>query len=118
MVYPCYAIQRRCLPISILHLFQALSIMKEVEDRDGEAKILSGIAGVYRRTGKPQEALELFKRILSLRRELEDRAEEAATLNNMATVYRALDQPEEALKLYEQALPIMREMENRAGEAT
>ena len=79
---------------------------------------MNGIAGVYRRTGKQQEALELFKQILSLRRDSGDRAGETVTLNNMTTVYRALDQPEEALKLYEQALPIMREVENRAGEAT
>ena len=96
---------------------QALSILREVEDRDGEAATLSNMAGVYRAIGQPQQALKLYEQTLPTIREVGDRAGEATVLNNIAEVYRAMSQPQQALKLYEQALPIMKEVGDRAGEA-
>jgi hypothetical protein len=76
------------------------------------------MALVYRTTGQPKRALELYEQALPLTREVGDRAGEAATLNNIAGVYDATGQPKRALELYEQALPLTREVGDRAGEAT
>jgi tetratricopeptide (TPR) repeat protein len=94
-----------------------LPLMREVGDRAGEATTLNNIAEVYRTTGQPQRALELFEQVLPLMREVGNRAGEATTLNNMALVYRATGQSQRALELYEQVLPITHEVEYRAGEA-
>jgi tetratricopeptide (TPR) repeat protein len=76
------------------------------------------MAEVYRATGQPQRALELYEQALPLMQEVGNRAWEATTLNNIALVYDATGQPKRALELYEQALPINREVGNRAMVAT
>ena len=88
------------------------------QDRSLELQALNDMALVYRATGQPKRALELYEQALPLRREVGDRAGEATTLNNMAEVYRTTGQPRRALELYEQALPLTREVGDRAGEAT
>jgi predicted ATPase len=86
-------------------------------DQELELKALNNLAMVYRATGQPGKALELYEQALPIRREVGDRAGEAATLNNLAGVYSATGQPGKALELFEQALPIAREVGDRAGEA-
>jgi tetratricopeptide (TPR) repeat protein len=96
---------------------QALEI-GQGQDQRLELETLNNMALVYRATGQPRRALELYEQALPIIREVGDRAGEAVTLNNIAEVYRATGQPERALELYEQALPLMREVGDRAGEAT
>jgi tetratricopeptide (TPR) repeat protein len=96
---------------------QALEI-GQGQDRQLELQALNNMALVYRATGQPQRALELYEQVLPIMREVGDRAGEAATLNNMALVYDVTGQPQRAMELYEQALPIRREVGDRAGEAT
>ncbi len=96
---------------------QALSFMRSVGDRAGEAGTLNNMATVYSDTGQPDQALELYQQTLPIRREVGDRAGEAATLNNMAAVYSDTGKPDQALELYQQALPNWREVGDRAGEA-
>ncbi len=95
---------------------QALEI-GQGQDRQLESQALNNMAAVYRATGQPKRALELFEQALPLRREVGDRAGEATTLNNMAEVYRTTGQPQRAVELHEQVLPIIREVGDRAGEA-
>ncbi len=95
---------------------QALEI-GQGQDRLLEWQTLNNIAGVYRATGQPQRALELYEQVLPLVREVGDRAGEATTLNNIAGVYQATGQPQRALELYEQTLPLVREVGDRAQEA-
>ncbi len=95
---------------------QALEI-GQGQDQRLKLEALNNMALVYRKTGQPKRALELFEQTLPLRREVGDRAGEATTLNNMASVYRATGQPKRALELYEQTLPLRREVGDRAGEA-
>ncbi len=76
---------------------------------------------VYRATGQPKRAMELYEQALPARgaRWETERRDEArsARLNNMAGVYGATGQPQRAMELYEQALPLKREVGDRAGEA-
>jgi len=97
-------------------LEQALAIAQG-QDQNLELALLNNLAGVYRNTGQPGRALELYEQALPIRREVGDRAGEAATINNMALVYSDTGQPGRALELYEQAQPITREVGDRAGEA-
>jgi tetratricopeptide (TPR) repeat protein len=96
---------------------QALEI-GQGQDRQLELKAINNIAEVYRATGQPRRALELYEQALSLAQEVGDRQGEAATFNNMALIYRATGQPGRALELYEQALLFVQDVGDRAGETT
>ena len=86
---------------------QALGI-GQGQDRHLELESLNNIAGVYRRTGQPKRALELYEQTLPLRREVGDRAGEATTLANIADVfYRYLQRSQEAITTMEQAIAVL-----------
>jgi tetratricopeptide (TPR) repeat protein len=55
---------------------QALQIIREVDDRFGEANTLNNIGGVYS-ISEPQEALKYYNLALPIRRSVGDRAGEA-----------------------------------------
>lgn len=105
-------------PQKALELYQqALSIMQEIDNREGEAAILNNMALVYRANGQLQKALELYQQTLPIMREVDNREGEAATLNNIALVHQTMGKLQEAFRLYQQAVPILREVGNRVGEA-
>jgi tetratricopeptide (TPR) repeat protein len=101
-----------------LRLLEQAKEMIEGTDSTLTLQISNNMALVYRDTGQPQKALQLYEQALPSMREVGDRAGEASTLNNMALVYRDTGQPQKALQLYEQALPIRREVGDRVGEAS
>jgi tetratricopeptide (TPR) repeat protein len=86
---------------------QALGI-GQGQDRQLELQALNNIAMVYRATGQPKQALELYEQALPLRREVGDRAGEATTLANIADVlYRYLKRSQEAIAKMEQAIAVL-----------
>jgi tetratricopeptide (TPR) repeat protein len=96
---------------------QALTIMRQVGDRLGEATTLNNIGSVYDDLGDKQKALEHYNLALPISREFRDRIVEAATLNNIGLVYSSLGEKERALDYYSQALPIQQQVGDRTGEA-
>jgi tetratricopeptide (TPR) repeat protein len=88
------------------------------QDRYLEVQSLNNMAAIYRATGQPQRALDLYEQMLNLTQEGGDRAGEATTLNNLALVYQDIGQPQRALDLNKRASLIMNEIGDRAGEAT
>jgi hypothetical protein len=85
---------------------RALLILREVDDRAGEATTLNNLGQMYRATGQPERALELFERALLILREVDDRAGEAATLSNIAAVYQDMGQSARAQEFTEAARAI------------
>ncbi|MDY7004366.1 MAG: tetratricopeptide repeat protein [Cyanobacteriota bacterium] len=67
------------------------------------------------RTGKFDEALESYEKVLAIRQELGDQAGIAQTLNNMGDVYVNQREYAEALDVLQQALTIRRKINDRPG---
>ncbi|NET82915.1 MAG: tetratricopeptide repeat protein [Moorea sp. SIO1F2] len=98
---------------------EALSIYRELEDRQGEANSLYNLGNAYHSLGQYRKAaaLKSWQEALSIYRELEDRQGEANSLNNLGLAYHSLGQYRKAIEFYQQSLALAREMEDRQGEA-
>jgi tetratricopeptide (TPR) repeat protein len=99
---------------------QDVEILRELDDRAGEANTLGNIGNVYYLQGRWGEARAQYEASLKMKRELGDRAGEAQTLNNIGNVYHSQGRWGEALAQYEASLKMKRELGDRAeiGRAT
>ncbi|MDY6804272.1 MAG: tetratricopeptide repeat protein [Cyanobacteriota bacterium] len=97
---------------------QALVIVREIGDLQGEGVILNNIGLAYDNLSNYDRALEFYEEALPILREVEDRLEEGNTLSNIGLVYRHLSEYDKALDYYQQALEIRREVDDRLGEGT
>ncbi|WP_204154601.1 CHAT domain-containing tetratricopeptide repeat protein [Leptolyngbya sp. CCY15150] len=95
---------------------QALMIVREMGERQGEGTILNNIGVVYRNLGRNEQALDYYEQALAIVTEVGDRATEGVTLNNIGAVYDNLGRYEQALATYEEALAILTEVGDRRGE--
>jgi tetratricopeptide (TPR) repeat protein len=95
---------------------QALSIAREVGDREGEAITFNYMALVYRATGQPQRALELYEQVLSIAREVGDRDGEVATLIGLAHHYESMQDYGEAQTAFEQSILLSQQITFPAAE--
>ncbi len=95
----------------------ALTLLRAVDDRSGEASTLNLIGAVYNDLGEKQKALGYFEQALPLLHAVGDRAGEAYTLQTIGGVYDDLGEKQKALGYFEQALPLLRAVGDRAGEA-
>ncbi|NEN91162.1 MAG: tetratricopeptide repeat protein [Okeania sp. SIO3H1] len=80
-----------------------------------EADKLFGTGLEQFRTGKFDEALESYEKVLAIRKELGDQAGIAQTLNNMGDVYVNQREYAQALDVLQQALTIRRKINDRPG---
>jgi CHAT domain-containing protein len=71
---------------------QALAIYRELGDRVGEARTLTGMGGVYKALGQYSQALELRQQALAIFRAVGDHKGEEATLFKLEAIYRSLGQ--------------------------
>lgn len=100
----------------LAHLEDALERVQG-QDRQREIRIENDIAGIFQQTGKPDQALVFYQRVLTQARAIGDHTGEAMALNDMAGVYQRIGDTEQALSLYEQALARVKAQENQVGEA-
>jgi CHAT domain-containing protein/Tfp pilus assembly protein PilF len=105
-------------PHAIVAWEQALTMWREVKDRDEEGGTLNNLGQAYWALSQYEQAIGSFEQALAIAREVNNRAMEGVTLNNLGAAYRALSQYERAIGSYEQALAIVREVKDRAGEGT
>jgi CHAT domain-containing protein/Tfp pilus assembly protein PilF len=82
---------------------------ESAKDADGLAAALTNLAGLLRRLGDAQRAVELHRRALALRERTEDRAEIGRTLLNLGGALGSLGRMDEAREHLERALAIHRE---------
>ena len=90
------------------HFLYWLSEAKAVKDKRGEFTVCNELMGLYRKTGKREEALKAVSRIVELISELGiERTVSAGTAYlNAGTVYKAFGMAETALPYFERALKI------------
>ncbi|PAV12059.1 hypothetical protein ASJ81_07905 [Methanosarcina spelaei] len=72
------------------------------------ATALNNLAGLYKRMGEYEKALQLYQRTLDIREKTlgSQHPDFATTLNNFAELYRQMGEYEKALSLYQKALEI------------
>jgi hypothetical protein len=98
-------------------LTQALTIFREIGNREGEASALGGLGDSHASLGEYREAIELYSQALTIFREIGNREGEASALGGLGDSQANLGEYREAIELYSQALTICRETHDRYGEA-
>jgi tetratricopeptide (TPR) repeat protein len=91
--------------------------LKEVENTQGKARILTVLGYSQRRLGSPEQAIALHQEALNLARQVGDQPCEIANLNHLSRL--SLDQKDfgTALALAQRALILARQNGERQGEA-
>ena len=87
---------------------QALTIARELGQRDQEATLLTSMGVRYLNSGEPHKAVENFQQALTLNRSLGLRDDESATLHNLAGAWLQLGQYQQALDTENQAVTLAR----------
>ena len=98
---------------------QALTIARQLGDRQREARCLTNIGRVYWILGQPQEAREYHEQALTIFRTLsalDDRWGEAHCLGNLGIAHQQLGEVRQAIAYHEQHLQRARELGDRHGE--
>ncbi|MGB3268253.1 MAG: tetratricopeptide repeat protein [Microcoleus sp.] len=96
---------------------QALTIYREIGDRQGEANSRGNLGNAYYSLGQYDQAITFHEQSLKIKREIGDRVGEAASLGNLGNAYDSLGQYDQAIEFHEQQLVMSREIINRSGEA-
>jgi CHAT domain-containing protein/Tfp pilus assembly protein PilF len=108
---------KESLEAALQKLAAALPLFHSLNDRRGEATMLTGIGSAYADLGEQQKALDYYAQALPIFRAVGERNGEALALNNIGSVYDDLGEKPRALDYYAQALPIRRAVGDRRGEA-
>ncbi len=95
----------------------ALSIYREIGDRNGEASSYNNLGEAYRSLGEYQRAIEFLQQSLDIAREIGARNVEASSLGGLGNAYISLGQYPKAIEFFQQSLDIAREIGDRNGEA-
>jgi CHAT domain-containing protein/tetratricopeptide (TPR) repeat protein len=93
-------------------LQQALTIYKELKDRQGEGQVLKRLGDAYYAQKDYKKAIEFQQQALVVAREIRDRELEGRALNNLGLAYKELGDSAKAIEYYQQALAIAREIHN------
>lgn len=94
---------------------RALTISRDIENRQGERDILTSIGSVYAAQDQYDNALVIFEQALSHNQEIGDIQGESDILANIGDVYTAQDQYDNALDIYLEVLALKREIGDEAG---
>ncbi|BAY60055.1 TPR repeat-containing protein [Calothrix brevissima NIES-22] len=95
---------------------QALSIYREIQDRQGEEKALGNLGLVYNSLGDYKKAIDYHQQVLAIAQSIKDRQSEGAALGNLGIAYYSLGDYKKAIDYLQQYLAIAREIKNRQGE--
>jgi len=97
---------------------EVLAILREIDERQGQAATINQIGQIYYNLGKYQQALDNYEAANRIFKQLKNDGGVAITLSNMAVVYRNLGQYQKALSFYQESLGIFRSADNPLAEAT
>ncbi|WP_293154154.1 MULTISPECIES: CHAT domain-containing protein [unclassified Microcoleus] len=96
---------------------EALTIYKQIGDRQGEAASIGNLGLAYYSLGQYHKAIKFHHQSCKVAREIGDRKQEANSLGNSGLVYYSLGQYDKAIEDHKQSLVIKREIGDRQGEA-
>jgi CHAT domain-containing protein/tetratricopeptide (TPR) repeat protein len=96
---------------------QALTIYRELKDRQGEGTTLANLGNVYYSLQAYTKSIELHQQSLAITRDIADRTLEAKNLRHLGSAYSALGQHPQAIEYLQQSLTVAREIKNTKSEA-
>ncbi|MGY1668949.1 tetratricopeptide repeat protein [Geodermatophilus sp. SYSU D00696] len=96
---------------------QALTILREIGDRNGEGVALGALGNNYYMLDKYRQAIDIVTQALTIAREIGDRSLEGDALRGLGNYYSQLGDYRQAVDLYTQALTILRETGDRYSES-
>lgn len=96
---------------------QALTIFKDIKDREREATTLSNIGRAYFSLEENRKAIENLSQALILHKAVEDKSGEGVTLSNLGLVYSKTKENQKALESFNHALVLHRTIGNKQDEA-
>jgi tetratricopeptide (TPR) repeat protein len=102
-------------PAGIGCLESSLAIRREIGDRTGEAQAANNVAEAYQLLGRPNEALDLYRRALELNREVGYRYGEGVSLVNVGWALLDLDRAGEAVAYLQRARRTFAEIDYADG---
>src|SRR5262245_47552537 len=95
----------------------ALTLWRQLDDRQGKLRMLARLGREYRIIGEPQKALDYFREAFPLAQALGDRSQEANLLLGLGSVYGRQGERQKALEAFDQARQAFASMSRRDGEA-
>lgn len=97
-----YDLQGKWLKASITYT-AALTICRQLQNREGEGKLLANLGVLYGRQSRWEEAIAMFDTYLYICRERADRHGEGIAFNNLGLVYAGQGRYDTALAVWQKA---------------
>src|SRR5215813_11030255 len=97
---------------------EALTLWRQLDDRQGKLRMLARLGREYSTIGEPQKALNYFWEAFLLAQALGDRIQEANLLLGFGGVYYRQAERQKALEAFDQARQAFASMSRREGEAS
>ena len=107
--------EEKCKKAIEFHL-QALSIGKEVGDKNKEGKAYANLGSGYLFLGDLKVAVELNRQALGIAKDVGDKDTERVACNNLALACHSLGDLTRAIEFHKQALNIAKEVGNKGSE--
>src|SRR5262245_51459274 len=102
---------------AIVKFEEALTLWRQLDDRQGKLRMLARLGSEYLITGEPQKALGCYQEAFPLAQALGDRGQEASLLMGFGGFYYRQNESQRALEAYDQARRAFASMSLREGEA-
>jgi CHAT domain-containing protein len=93
-------------------LNKALSIYREIGERQGEGQVLRFMGQTYLAHKQYREAIEYLQQSLTVSQQIQDRQQQALVLNNLGLAYLGLENPTKALESSQQSLSVAQGTKN------
>jgi Tfp pilus assembly protein PilF len=98
------------------HCQQALEICPATDEKEKTA-IIHNLASIYANTGKIDDAIKLYQKVLEIDESIGNVQGKAATLHQLAGIYANTGKIDDAIKLYQQVLEIDESIGDVQGKA-
>ena len=95
---------------------QALTIAREIEDKQGEGNALGNLGNAYRDMGEVRKAIKYHEQAFDIAGDIEDKINEGRCVGNLGLAYSDLGEIRKGIEYFEQALAIAREIGDRGVE--
>jgi tetratricopeptide (TPR) repeat protein len=95
----------------------ALAIAENINNTQLQESVRHNLGEMYRRWGRPEDAIELLNSSLEFARQHNDVDGHIITLNNLGLAYRTLSQAQEALTCFNEALELSRRHYRKRDES-
>jgi tetratricopeptide (TPR) repeat protein len=101
---------------AIEYIQAALTIYKEIYDRDGESGALGKLGNAYSFLDDNEKAINCYQEAIKISQEIDDRQNEGVWVGELGKVYNHIGKVEKAIQHFQEALDISREVEDKLNE--